>query len=208
MKHLFPFILFLLAFLPRAIYPVARSTTWHFRTLEFIQAVSERDWGATLLAPHPGVTTMWLAGIANRLGNALIPDLNRQLLHQQMAVELLPLALVVSLAIVLAYVLLSRIFDRQVGCAVSLLLALDPFHIYISKTLHVDAPMSVFVMISALWMLLYVGKEGRNGWRYMAMSGIFAGLALLSKTPSLFLVPYLVLCLGALSGSREAERTA
>jgi len=157
---------------------------------------------------------MWLAGIANRLGNVFIPDFNRPPLHQQMAVELLPLALVISLAIVLAYVLLSRIFDRQVGRAASLLLALDPFHIYISKTLHVDAPMSVFVMISALWMLLYIGKEGRNRWRYIAMSGIFAGLALLSKTPSLFLVPYLVLCLGAgklselLNSRREAEPAA
>ena len=207
----FPLILFLLAFLPRAIYPVARSTTWHFRTLEFIQAVSQRDWGATLLAPHPGVTTMWLAGIANLLGKAFIPDFDGQLLYRQMAVELLPLALVVSLAIVLAYFLLSRILDRQVGCAASLLLALDPFHIYISKTLHVDALMSVFVMLSALWMLLHIGQAGRNRWRYMVLSGLLAGLALLTKTPSLFLVPYLLLCLGTwklselLNAKHEAE---
>jgi dolichyl-phosphate-mannose--protein O-mannosyl transferase len=149
MKISFPLILFLLAFLPRAIYPVARSTLWHPRAHQFIQAVSKRDWGATLLAPHPGVTTMWLAGIANRLGSAFIPDFDQQLLHQQMAVELLPLALVISLAIVLAYFLLSRVFNRQIASVASLLLALDSFHIHISKTLHVDALMSVFAMISA-----------------------------------------------------------
>ena len=210
----FPLILFLLAFLPRAIYPVARSTLWHPRALQFIQAVSERDWGATLLAPHPGVTTMWLAGIANRLGSAFIPDFDQQLLHQQMAVELLPLTLVISLAIVLAYFLLSRIFDRQVASVASLLLALDPFHIFISKTLHVDTLMSVFVMISALWMLVYIGQGKQNRWHYMVLSGVFAGLALLSKTPSLFLVPYLLLCLGAwklsevLNSRREAEPAA
>jgi len=176
---------------------VARSTTWHFRALEFIQAVSKGDWAATLLASHPGVTTMWLAGIANWLGSAFIPGFDRQPLHQQMAVELLPLALVISLAIVLAYFLLSRIFDRHVAAVSTLLLALDPFHIFISKTLHLDALMSVFVMLSALWMLVYVGQAGQNRWCYMVLSGILAGLALLSKTPSLFLVPYLLFCLGA-----------
>jgi hypothetical protein len=214
MEISFPLILFLLAFLPRVIYPVARSTLWHPRALQFIQAVSKRDWGATLLASHPGVTTMWLAGIANRLGSAFIPDFDQQLLHQQMAVELLPLTLVISLAIVLAYFLLSRIFNRQVASVASLLLALDPFHIHISKTLHVDALMSVFVMISALWMLVYIGQGKQKRWHYMVLSGVFAGLALLSKTPSLFLVPYLLLCLGAwklsevLNSRRKAEPAA
>ncbi len=213
-KVAFPVILFLLAFLPRAIHPVTFSTVWHFRAIEFIQAVSRRDWAATLLAPHPGVITMWLAGIANRLGNALIPDFNQQLLHKQMAVELLPLALVISLAIVLAYFLLSRIFDRQIASVASLLLALDPFHIFISQTLHVDALMSVFAMISALWMLVYIGQGRHNRWHYMVLSGIFAGLALLSKTPSLFLFPYLLLCLGTwklselLKSGPKAESTA
>jgi len=214
MKISFPLILFLLAFLPRAIYSVARSTLWHPRAHQFIQAVLKRNWGATLLAPHPGVTTMWLAGIANELGSAFIPDFDQQLLHQQMAVELLPLALVISLAIVLAYFLLSRVFNRQVASVASLLLALDPFHIHISKTLHVDALMSVFVMISALWVLVYIGQGKQNRWPYLVLSGVFAGLALLSKISALFLVPYLLLCLGAwklsevLNSRRKAEPAA
>ena len=177
----FPFLLFALAFLPRAIYLVARSTLWFFRAIEFTQAISERDWGATFLAPHPGVTTMWLSGIAYQLGKVLVPDLARQHLHQQMAVTALPLVLVISLSIVGAYFLLSRIFDRQVACVVSLLLALDPFHILISKTIQVDALMSVFMMLSALWMLAYVASDRQGRWFYIGMSGLFAGLALLSK---------------------------
>ena len=206
-ENSFPLFLFLLAFLPRAVYPVARSTVWHFRAIEFMEAVSKRDWAATLLAPHPGVTTMWLTGIARQLGKALIPDFDGQLLSRQMAVELLPLVLVTSLAIVLAYFLLRRIFDWQVAGVSTLLLALDPFHIYISKTLHVDALMSVFAMISALWMLMYI-REGRKN--RIVLSGIFAGLALLSKTPSLFLIPYLLLCLGVwkLSELLKARRGA
>jgi len=192
----FPLVLFLLTFLPRAIYPVARSENWHRRAIQFFETVSQGDWGATLIAPHPGVTTMWLAGIANWLGGVFIPGFDRQLMHQQIAVELLPLVLVISLTIVLAYFLLSRIFDRQVAAVSTLLLALDPFHIFISKTLHVDALMSVFAMSSALWMLVAVAQAQQYHRRNILLSGIFAGLALLSKTPSLFLVPYLLLCLG------------
>ncbi len=210
-EFFFAVVLFLLAFLPRAIYPVARSTNWHQRASTFVQAVSQRDWAATLLAPHPGVTAMWLAGIANWLGSALIPDFDQQLLHRRMAVELLPLVLIISLAIVLAYFLLTRVFDRQVAVVSTLLLALDPFHISISKTVHVDALMSVFVMLSALCMLVFVGEARLNRRRYILLSGTFAGLAVLSKAPSLFLAPYIVLCLAACKLSeclQAADRVA
>ena len=195
-KRAFPLFLFLVAFLPRAIDLVARSTIWHFRAIEFIQSVSQGNWSDTLPAPHPGVTTMWLAGIAHGLGRIFIPGFEGKTLAQQMAIELLPLALVISLAIVLAYFLLSRIFDRQTAAVSALLLAFDPFHIFISKTLHIDALMSVFTMLSALWMLMYIKQEKQDRLRYVVMSGVFAALALLSKTPALFLFPYLLLCLG------------
>jgi len=103
---LFPLFLFLSAFLPRAAYLVARSTLWHRRAAEFMQAVLQRDWAATLLAPHPGVTTMWFAGIANWLGTALVPGFDEQRLGRQMSIELLPLVLIISLAIVLTYFIL------------------------------------------------------------------------------------------------------
>jgi hypothetical protein len=77
----------------------------------------------------------------------------------------------------------------------TLLLALDPLHISVSKTLHVDALMSVFVMLSVLWMFVLVGGTGQKRRRYILLSGVFAGLALLSKTPALFLVPYFIFCL-------------
>ena len=192
----FPLLLFVLALVPRIDYLVARSTTWHARAGRFIEAVLSGDWENTLLAPHPGVTTMWLAGIANRAGRLIIPDFERLPLDQQMTVELVPLAVVISLAIVLAYFLLARIFGRLAAAVVALLLALDPFHISISKTLHVDALMGVFVMISALLILVYI-RARRAGPQALhpVLSGIFAGLALLSKTPALFLIPFFLLCL-------------
>jgi hypothetical protein len=196
-KVVFPLLLFVVAFVPRIDYLVARSTIWHVRAGRFIEAVLSGDWESTLLAPHPGVTTMWLAGIANLAGRQIIPDFGGLPLDQRMTVELFPLALVISLAIVLTYFLLARIFGRLPAAVVTLLLALDPFHISISKTLHVDAIMGVFLMISALLILVYIGPTGHGHKRYIVASGIFAGLALLSKTPALFLIPFFLLCLAA-----------
>ncbi|MEJ2748249.1 MAG: phospholipid carrier-dependent glycosyltransferase, partial [Anaerolineae bacterium] len=192
----FPVILFVAAFLPRAIYLVARSVLWHDRAKKFIQAVAVGDWGGTLLAPHPGVTTMWLAGIGHWLGTRFDPELGDRSLVTQMSIELIPLVLVTSLLIVLAYYLLSLVFDRLVAAVAMLLMALDPFHIFISKTLHVDGLASVFMLVSALLLLVYIQPEGGGRWRTVILSGFFGGLALLTKTPALFLVPYLFLSLG------------
>lgn len=193
---IFPFFLFGVAFLPRSIYLVARSLLWHDRANEFIAALENGDWAGTLLAPHPGVITMWLAGIAHWIAAIFDPEFESKRLHEQMSVELIPLALVIALCIVLAYFLLRRIFDQQIAAVSALLLALDPFHIYVSKTLHVDSMVSVFAMISALFMLVYVFAEGGRRWRMVILSGIFAGLAILSKLPGLFIVPYVALGLG------------
>jgi hypothetical protein len=140
---------------------------------------------------------MWLSGIAYRIGRAFNPDYNDLPLQQQMTVELIPLVFVIALAIVLAYFLLTRIFDRLVAAVVALLLALDPYHITISKTLHVDGLMAIFMLLSALFIFLYITPAGLQRRRYLLLSGFFAGLALLSKTPALFMLPFFLLSLGA-----------
>ncbi len=139
---------------------------------------------------------MWLSGAANWMAAQFNPAFTSSPLYEQMTVEMVPLALVIALCIVLAYFLLERIFDSQVAAVAATLMALDPFHIYVSKTLHVDSMVAVFGMISALFMLAYVREEDRSRWSLVIFSGIFAGLAVLSKSPGLFLLPYVLLCLG------------
>ena len=199
----YPFLLFLIAFLPRSVYLVARSTVWHQRANRFIRAIAEQDWQATLQAPHPGVTTMWLAGIGRNVGERYVTGWSDLGLVERMAIELIPLVAVISLGIVLAYFLLAQIFDVRIGVVSSLLLALDPFHTYVSKTLHVDALMAVFMMVSALLLWLYIVPAGKGRIRYVALSGGMAGLALLSKTPALFLVSYTVLTLILWQGNEQ-----
>jgi hypothetical protein len=206
--------LFLLAFLPRAIYPVSRSLQWYFRSAEFFQAVLHGNWTGTLFSEHPGVTVMWLSGAAlwgwygarSLLG--LHPptplDTEGYAFADRVTIGVLPLALLVALGILWGWYLLRRLFGRRVAWVAALLWALDPFYLANSKVLHLDATLSTLMMLSALLMLIYL-REGRL--RQLVVSALLGGLAVLTKISALFLVPFLGLCLlvGWLSSLRSRQ---
>jgi hypothetical protein len=191
-----------LAFLPRAIYPVSRPLQWYFRSAEFFQAILCGDWAGTLFSEHPGVTVMWLSGTAlwgwyglqSLVGPAPPSPLETEgyAFVDRVAVGVLPLALVVALGIVWGWHLLRRLFDERVAWVAALLWALDPFYLANTKVLHLDATLSTLMVLSALWMLIYL-HERRP--RQLVVSAVLGGLAVLTKVSALFLIPFLGLCL-------------
>lgn len=194
--------LFLLAFLPRAVYPVSRPLQWYLRSSEFIQAVLQGEWAGTLLAEHPGVTVMWLAGAAlwgwyglqSLVGVMAPPPLEMEgyAFADRVAVGLLPLALLISLGIIWGWLLLRRIFGEQVAWVGAVMWAIDPFYLANSKALHLDATLSTLMVLSALWMLIYVQERRR---RQLLTSAILGGLAILTKITAVFLIPFFGLVL-------------
>ena len=193
-------LVFLLAFVPRALYPVSRPLQWYSRAVRFGDALLARDWAGTYQRYHPGVTTMWLSGAGLKLfawQRALSSDQVVGLapskpgtMNDAIVAGVIPLAFVVALCIALSTVLIRRLVDRKVALAAGCLLALDPFYITYSKVLHVDALLATFMLVSVLCMFNYLH---RARWRYLILSGVFAGLASLTKSPALFLVPYAAL---------------
>lgn len=194
--------LFLLALIPRTVYPVSRPLQWYFRSAEFFQAVLHGDWAGTFFTEHPGVVGMWLSGAAlwgwyglqSLLGLSPPTPLETQgyAFADRVAVGVLPLALIVALGIVWGWFLLRRLFDRRVAWVATVLWALDPFHLANSKVLHLDALLSTLMVLSALWMLIYVREERLGQW---VLSAVLGGLALLTKLSALFLALYAGLCL-------------
>ncbi len=194
--------LFLLAFLPRATYPVSRPLQWYFRSAQFFQAVLQGDWAGTLFSEHPGVTVMWLSGAAlwgwyglqTLLGlNPPTPlETGGYAFADRVAMGVLPLALVVALGIVWGWHLLRRLFGERVAWVATLLWALDPFYLTNSKVLHLDATLSTLMVLSALWMLIYLQERRRRALIFSAMLG---GLAIMTKVTALFLIPFWGLCL-------------
>jgi hypothetical protein len=198
----FPIVLFIIAFLPRAIQPVSRPLVWYLRSAHFIAAVLAGDWANTVYSEHPGVTLMWPVAIGLKLYWALSgitpaaesvpPDFEPIKFFgpvpvAEIAAALLPLVLLISLSIVGAYSLLRRLFGAKVAVVAALLLALDPYYLAQSKTLQLDGWMATLMLLSALVLLLYC-RERRARW--LILSAVLGGLALLTKPTALFLVPF------------------
>jgi hypothetical protein len=202
-RWVFPVLVFLLAFFPRAVYPVSLTNLWHHRAIRFTDALASGNLGETYQSYHPGVTVLWLSGVGMRALGWQRGLTSGQLLGEEPALPgtvsdavtagVIPLAFVIALCITLSYIPLRRITDRNVALVATLFMALDPFYLSYSKVLHLDAVLGTFMFTSALFMLSYLQSIK---WLDLVLSGAFAGLAFLTKSPSFFLIPYAGLATG------------
>ncbi|MGQ9787491.1 MAG: ArnT family glycosyltransferase, partial [Anaerolineae bacterium] len=157
----------------------------------------------TLRTGHPGVTTMWtgslgilLRYLADGAPGSLFDytvGLSTNPLDARLIVpERLPSVLFLSIAIVLIAWLVGKLFDDyRIGLVAGLLLALDPFHAALSRIIHHDALAATFMSCAVLTALLYWVRRRSRGW--LVVSGMCGGLAFLSKSSALFLVPFILL---------------
>lgn len=177
---------------------------WLDRSRNFSLALQSHDWAKTFQTGHPAVTTMWAGSwglwlygfrhdlIQSGTFNSFLQGLSWE--HQRLELFTylrLPIAVVTALGIGGIAYLLTRLFNRHVGWIGGVLLALDPWYLAHSRVLHHDALMTTFMTLSALALLLYIWRE--PGQWALLLSGICAGLALLSKALGLFLVPWTAL---------------
>jgi hypothetical protein len=206
--RLLPFVLFLFALVPRTttgrFLTIDEAYHWFDRVAAFVIALRDHEYAATNLVGHPGVTTLWLGSIGSWLEQALIAtnvitgsdaDLHRALVR-------LPIALATSLCIVLALPLLRRLFGPQVAWLAVLFWAGEPFIVAHSQLLHLDALLTSFMLVSVLALLVAVtdaDSVGAYSYTRLPVSALFAGLAFLTKSPALFLVPMagLILLVGS-----------
>ncbi|MCR4408062.1 MAG: glycosyltransferase family 39 protein [Anaerolineae bacterium] len=219
-SHLVNVGLFLLALGPRLVAAWGRFITsdelaWVYRSTRFLTALSTGNWAQTSQAGHPGVTTMWCGVVGILLRRLTAPGAATEhlawLAHlnwdwfdpynvpalKQMAFFLvagrLPVAILTSLAVVGIYLLARRLWGQRVALLGAVLLALDPFPVGLSAVLHVDALTASFMTLSLLALL--VGVQETNLFRWVVLSGALAGLAMLTKSPAIFLVPFTALVL-------------
>jgi predicted membrane-bound mannosyltransferase len=192
--------IFLLALLPRLFYPVMREMLWYKRSVRFWDALLAGDLGGTYQRYHPGVTAMWTAGLGLEVYAAIHGWSGDDLLEPPPSPSggvdypidagVAALGIAIAACIGLTYVLLIRLTDWPVAFSGGCLLALDPFYIYLSKMIHLDALLASFMLVSVLFLLCYLQQRRRPD---LVFSGVFAGLAFLTKSPSGVLLPYAVL---------------
>ena len=200
-----------MAFLPRVfaldVFLTLDEHRWVERSVKFFSALLSHDWLRTSQRGHPGVTTMWTGtlGLMARYfshamsegtplsGASLFEFLQSVPLHPVDAGYLtamrFPTVLVTSAFAVALYFLAGKLFDGRVALLSAILVALDPFYLAHSRLLHHDALVTTFMTLSVLSFIVYL-RQGRS-FPFLVLSGLAAGLAFLSKTTSLFLVPFM-----------------
>lgn len=184
----------LVAALPRVIdlggfVTVDEANFWLQRSERFLQALQSGDYYTMPITGHPGVATMWLgsAGVLLRhVLDALGLSPGDSFAHM-LALMRLPVALVHVFAILVGFRLLRILLPVPAALVAALLWALDPFVVGYSRVLHVDALAGTFITLSILAACSY-WNHLRQPW-LLALSGVCAGLALLTKSPALALLP-------------------
>ena len=192
-------------------------TKWICRGINFHTALARGDLKATYQSEHPGVVTMWIGTLAVSLSQAgEWVDLCAQTggskltrVEDHAVLARLPslifrarrlVAIVTWLGIVGIWWLSRRLFDEQTALLGTVFVGLDPFYLALSRVLHLDALLTTFVSLSVLSLLVYL--RGGHQCRYLALSAVTGGLAMASKSPGLFLIPWTGLLLLGLGWPR------
>ena len=178
----------------------------------FLKSALQGDWAGALVLGYPGVPTLILGamGVAARYlfhyqGWLPLPWVTADLMTTLGQVTTrfgvfeypldfllwvrLPMAIVASLSIWGIYFLTKRLLNERLAILGTLIIAFDPFILAHSRVIHVDAPLAYFMFLSFLAFLLFLDK---GQWKWLLLSGLFGGLAGLSKTPAALLGPILV----------------
>lgn len=203
-----PFLVGLVTLLPRVIglydfFTTDEAHHWIRLTGRFAHAISTGQWAETILTGHPGVTLWWLGSLGLRLerlatdlGWAAPPDALGHLVWLRLGP-----ALAHALLLTIAYLLLRRLARPGVALAAALLWATSPFMVAHGRLLHLDALLTDLCLLAVLATLLAARAARPLPW--LLLSGLFCGLALLTKSPALIVLPFVGLALFVLGGARS-----
>lgn len=207
-------VLFLLSLFIRTrdldVFATVDEPRWVSRSLDFLGYVSRGDWQGTLQVVHPlwfsppGVTTMWTGALgavmhggphltAQDTGSysssaSLAESLQGSL--ALLAAMRYPTAFLTALLPLLTYILLKKSLGRRIASLAAVLLAFDPFYMALSRVLHHDALHATFAFLGVL--CLGVAWERRRSWGWPIAAGVAFGLAFLSKSLALVLIPFVL----------------
>jgi hypothetical protein len=178
---------------------------------QFLEGLARGDLSLSLGIGYPGVTLAWanalglwaLFGLA-RLGwlSALPAGLTFDQFLAAAEAQPLPYyvagrvvsALLVTFLLLVLYAVARWWLDSEAGRPGDvawlgvLLLALDPYTLGYSRLMHIAVPLAVLMLLTAMAWSLWL-RERSTYW--LLLAGVCGGLALLTKTTALLLLPIL-----------------
>ncbi|MCJ7694689.1 MAG: glycosyltransferase family 39 protein [Anaerolineaceae bacterium] len=188
---------------------------WLARSGNFYYALMNGDLANTFTREHPGVTTMWAGTLgflwrypdyAWETPGILTDSTQIEKVLRANGVEPIDVleggrvfvVLIVVVTLVTSFWLAVKLLGLWTSFVGFIFIALDPFLVGLTRILHLDGLMSSFMLLSVLGFLNYLNvyhkdRRDRSRWIYLTISGVAAGLSWLTKSPALFLAPFLVL---------------
>lgn len=180
---------------------------WKLRAYKFGEAFFSFNFADTLVTYHPGVPLTWLVVLGIKLftladmfyykGQLSQFDLVLALHTYQKFV----VVIFISILLTILFNLSKKIFNSKIALLGIAFLLSEPYYLFLSREVHNDALLSLFIGLSLLsYFLSFRFKDQyKNKFlkifknKYIIYSGIWAALALLTKSAALFLVPFYII---------------
>lgn len=202
-KHeILVFALFVVSRLPKLGYDMFNTDVWKWkqRIYDFGSGVFYLDFAGTVQKYHPGVILMWLGSLAVKFHNLMYkvttgsppPDNDIFVIFQLHFLQKLFVVLAIGVTLAFVFRGLSKIIDKKYAYLAVLLIVLEPFYIALTRVVHLEGLMSTFMVASFVWFYLYLQDESRSlkPRANLYLSAFFAACAFLTKSSSLFLLPF------------------
>ncbi len=164
---------------------------WIVRSRKFFQALIDWKPSRTFITAHPGVTTMFFAGLVLYY----LPNTLDVLTYVR-----LPFCIFGAASCSLVYLIGKSMFNRERGLIAALMLTFEPFYIGITRIIHLDGLLTFFFTLTLYFFWLGITQKKQ---KYIILCGISLGLTALTKSPAIFLIPILLVWIFLLKNSTE-----
>jgi Dolichyl-phosphate-mannose-protein mannosyltransferase len=180
-------------------YVTIDESRWVQRASDFWALIGQGNREDTFIIGHPGVTTMWTALLGMGPERARHFSFlegrddatRRDGYFDALIAARRPFALVGALGVMAVTLLGWRLLGMGPALLAGLLLAFEPFLVAHARVVHLDSALTTYSSIALLAGLVFWSAGG--GWPYLVLSGIAAGLAFLTKAPSVFVIGFVPL---------------
>ncbi len=177
---------------------------WLIFSHNFLHAIDKGQFDQTAYEYHPAITTMWVitAGILSYFPGYIhikhgyiekfwVLDNIYAAYKKSLSVVLYRSRMInvaiISATLLLAFFLLRKLLDTRTALVAILLVSFDPFYLGKSRLLTHEGMAAAFVLVAVLSLLAFLNQGEK--YRYLLISSAATGLALLTKSPTILLLP-------------------
>lgn len=191
------FFLFVLSRVPSLGHDIFNTDVWKWktRTFNFGSGVFGLNFEETIQRYHPGVVLMWIGTAGVKIYNIYYevfyghspPDNDISVVFGLHTTQKTLVVVVIGFTVASIFYVLRKEFSLKYASIFVLLLIFEPFYAALTRVFHLEGLMSTFMLASFVWFYSYLQNSKKN---HLLFSAFFGAFAFLTKTSSLYLLPF------------------